>query len=229
MKSRFIAASLAGVAMTATLGACVTDPYTGEQRVSRAAIGGVLGAGAGYLLGDLIGGKTSRTEEAIGAGVGAIAGAGVGYYMDQQEKKMREATRGTGVDVVRQGDELLLDMPGDVTFATDSAQVQSQFYGTLNQIAATLQEYPSSYVDIYGHTDSRGTDAYNQSLSERRAQSVEDYLVSQGIRRARLEARGFGETRLKCSPETTASDYSCNRRVEIRVVPITQDDVNAAQ
>ncbi len=229
MKKNMMAASIAGAAMTLTLGACVTDPYTGEQRASKAVIGGVLGAGAGYLLGDLIGGKNSRTEEILGAGIGAVAGGGIGYYMDEQERKMRERTAGTGVDVVREGDELLLDMPGDITFAYDKATVESNFYPTLNQIASTLKEYPSTYIDIYGHTDSRGSLAYNQDLSERRAMAVENYLVSQGVARARVEAKGYGETRLKCTPENTDADYACNRRVEIRLVPITQNDVNSVQ
>lgn len=211
-----------------TLTGCVTDPVTGEKRISKAAIGGVGGALGGYLLGDLIGGKNSRTEEIVGAGIGAVAGAGVGYYMDQQEKKLRERTAGTGIDVERQGDQLVLNMPGDVTFDYNSALVKSQFRNALDSVASTLSEYPSTYIDVYGHTDSTGSDAYNQGLSERRASSVADYLAGRGVQRARIGTMGYGESQLKCSPETSEADYQCNRRVEIRIAPVTQADVNAA-
>ncbi len=221
---RTIAVLLGAGALTT---ACVTDPETGNQRVSKAAIGGVLGAGAGYLLGDLVGGRNSRTEEIVGAGIGAVAGAGIGYYLDEQEKKLRQRTAGTGIDVERDGDQLVLNMPGDVTFATDSAAVQPQFQSVLNDVAATLVEYESTYIDVYGHTDTRGSDAYNLDLSQRRARSVANYLNSRGVQPERMATRGYGESQPKCWPETTAADQQCNRRVEIRIVPITQQDVNA--
>ena len=139
------------VAMTSAIGlataGCVTDPNTGEQRISRAAIGGVLGAGGGYLLGDLIGGRRDRTEKIVGAGIGALAGAGVGAYMDRQEQELRRRTAGTGIEVERQGDQLVLNMPGDVTFAYDSATVQAQFQSTLDSVATTLKDYPSTAID----------------------------------------------------------------------------------
>jgi uncharacterized membrane protein YebE (DUF533 family) len=121
------------------LGGCVTDPETGNKRISKAAIGGVGGALGGYLLGDLLGGRNDRTEKIVGAGIGAIAGAGVGAYMDAQEKKLREQTAGTGVDVVRQGDELLLRMPSGITFATNQSSIQPQFQTTLDQVAARAE------------------------------------------------------------------------------------------
>jgi outer membrane protein OmpA-like peptidoglycan-associated protein len=157
-----------------------------------------------------------------------VAGAGVGYYMDQQEKKLRERTAGTGIDVERQGDQLVLNMPGDVTFDYNSALVKAQFRGALDSVASTLAEYPSTYIDVYGHTDSTGSDSYNQGLSERRAASVADYLGGRGIQRARMATQGYGETQLKCTPERSEADYQCNRRVEIRIAPVTQSDVNAA-
>ena len=217
-------ATISAVALTA----CVTDPETGQKRISNAAIGGLGGALGGYLLGDLIGGKNSRTEEIVGAGIGAVAGAGVGYYMDEQEKKLRQRTAGTGIDVERQGDQLVLNMPGDVTFDYNSALVKSQFRSALDNVASTLAEYPSTYIDVYGHTDSTGSDSYNQGLSERRASSVADYLGGRGIQRARMATMGYGESQLKCSPERGEADYQCNRRVEIRIAPVTQADVNAA-
>lgn len=218
-------ATMSAVALTG----CVTDPETGQKRISNAAIGGIGGALGGYLLGDLIGGRNSRTEEIVGAGIGAVAGAGVGYYMDQQEKKLRERTAGTGIDVERQGDQLVLNMPGDVTFDLNSAMVKSQFRGALDNVASTLAEYPSTYIDVYGHTDSTGSDSYNQGLSERRASSVADYLAGRGIQRARMATMGYGESQLKCAPERSEADYQCNRRVEIRIAPVTQADVNAAR
>ena len=218
-------ATMSAVALTG----CVTDPNTGEKRISNAAIGGLGGALGGYLLGDLIGGKNSRTEEIVGAGIGAVAGAGVGYYMDEQEKKLRQRTAGTGIDVERQGDQLVLNMPGDVTFDYNSALVKSQFRSALDNVASTLAEYPSTYIDVYGHTDSTGSDSYNQGLSERRASSVADYLGGRGIQRARMATMGYGESQLKCSPERGEADYQCNRRVEIRIAPVTQSDVNAAR
>lgn len=213
-------AALASTIALATAG-CVTDPNTGEQRISRAAIGGVLGAGGGYLLGDLIGGRRDRTEKIVGAGIGAIAGAGVGAYMDRQEQELRRRTAGTGIDVERQGDQLVLNMPGDVTFAYDSATVQAQFQSTLDSVATTLKDYPSTAIDIYGHTDSRGSEVYNQGLSERRANAVASYLTSRGVQYDRLATRGYGETALKCA-ETSEDGYRCNRRVEIRIAPVTQ-------
>lgn len=229
MNSRMIKLTALASIGALMLTGCVTDPETGQKRISKAAIGGIGGALGGYLLGDLIGGRNSRTEEILGAGIGAIAGAGIGNYMDQQEKKLRERTAGTGIDVERQGDQLVLNMPGDVTFDLNSALVKSQFRSALDNVATTLAEFPSTYIDVYGHTDSKGSDTYNQGLSERRAASVADYLAGRGIQRARMATLGYGESQLKCTPETTEADYQCNRRVEIRIAPITQADVNAAK
>ncbi|MEK6542043.1 MAG: OmpA family protein [Pseudomonadota bacterium] len=219
-----IATLTCAIALTAS--GCVTNPDTGEQRISRVAIGGALGAAGGYLLGDIVGGKHDRTERILGAGIGAIAGAGVGAYMDRQERQMRERTAGTGIDVVRQGDQLVLNMPGDVTFETASATVQPQFQASLDQVAATLRDYPNTYIDIYGHTDTRGSDIFNQSLSERRAVSVSNYLSNLNVQQQRIATRGFGETQLKCA-ETSDDGLRCNRRVEIRISPVTTADVQS--
>ena len=226
LPSKFLAA--AATLSLVTTAACTTDPETGERRISKTAIGGIGGALGGYLLGDLVGGRHDRTEKILGAGIGAVAGAGAGYYMDQQEKKLRERTAGTGIDVERQGDQLVLNMPGDVTFDLNSAVVKSQFRSALDSVASTLSEYPSTFIDVYGHTDSQGSDSYNQGLSERRASSVADYLSSRGVNRARMATMGYGESQLKCAPERSEADYQCNRRVEIRIAPVTQNDVNNA-
>jgi outer membrane protein OmpA-like peptidoglycan-associated protein len=212
------AVALSG-ALVAT--ACTTNPETGRREISRTAIGAVLGAGAGYLFGDVIGGRSDRTERIIGAGIGAIAGGAVGAYMDRQEAELRRQTAGTGVDVIRQGDELLLRMPAGITFAFDSYAIQPQFQSTLNEVAQTLQAYPSTMIDVLGHTDSVGTDAYNQQLSEQRARAVANYLIARGVQPARIATRGYGETMPIATNETEAG-RAANRRVEIKVVPVAQ-------
>lgn len=209
-------ASIGALALTG----CVTDPETGKQTISKAAIGGIGGALGGYLLGDLVGGRRDRTEKIVGAGIGAVAGAGVGYYMDQQEKKLREQTAGTGVEVVRDGDQLVLDMPSEVTFAFGSANLSPEFRATLDKVGATLVEYEKTYVDVMGHTDSVGSDAFNQTLSEQRAATVASYLTGRGVQSARLATKGYGESQPKAS-NTTEEGRSQNRRVEIRLVPVT--------
>ena len=207
---------------------CITDPNTGQRRVSRAAIGGGVGAAGGYLLGDILGGRNDRTARILGTGIGAIVGVGVGAYIDRQEQDLRRRTAGTGIDIKRDGNQLVLNMPGDITFNYDSATVQPQFQSTLDSVASSLRDYPSTYIDVYGHTDSRGSDTYNQGLSERRAAAVASYLGSRGVQSERTATRGFGESQLKCA-ETSEDGYRCNRRVEIRISPVTQDDVNRAR
>jgi outer membrane protein OmpA-like peptidoglycan-associated protein len=205
-------------------GACTTDPETGQRTVSKAAIGGIGGALGGYLLGDLVGGRHDRTEKILGAGIGAVAGAGIGSYMDAQERKLRERTAGTGVDVERDGDNLLLRMPSGITFAYDKADVMPQFQPTLNEVASTLAEFPKTYIDVYGHTDSDGSDSYNQMLSERRAQSVATYLNQHGVQSARIATRGYGETQ-PIATNATEAGKAANRRVEIKIVPVTEGDL----
>ena len=216
-----IATALAATTLTA---ACVTDPVTGERRVSKAAIGGVGGAVGGYLLGDLVGGRNDRTEKIIGAGIGGLAGAGIGAYMDRQEQELRRRTAGTDVHVIRQGDDLVLNMPSGVTFATNQSSIQPQFRTTLDQVADVLRQYNQTYVDVYGHTDSTGSDSYNLDLSQRRASAVADYLTMRGVQSARLGTRGFGESQPIASNDTEEGK-AANRRVEIKLVPVTQQDL----
>lgn len=201
------------------LAACTTDPYTGQQRVNRTAVGIAAGAIGGYLLGDLVGGRSDRTERLIGAGVGAIAGGAVGAYMDRQEADLRRQTAGTGVDVIRQGDDLILRMPSSVTFDVDRWEVKPQFYSVLDDVGRTLGSYNQTYVDVLGHTDTTGSHEHNQLLSERRAASVADYLASRGVDRARMATRGFGETAPLYMPDDTDMKKAANRRVEIKIVP----------
>lgn len=222
MSSKLLAA--AATLSLVSVSACTTDPDTGERRISKTAIGGIGGALGGYLLGDLVGGRQDRTEKILGAGIGGIAGAAVGSYMDKQEREMRARTAGTDVQVVRQGDDLLLNIPSGINFAYNSANVEPQFRATLDRVAGVLSEYNRSYIDVYGHTDSTGSDAYNQTLSERRAASVADYLSSHGVQAARIATRGFGETQPIASNETEEG-RAANRRVEIKIVPVSQNDL----
>lgn len=204
--------------------ACVTDPVTGEKRISKAAIGGIGGALGGYLLGDLVGGRNDRTEKILGAGIGGLAGAGIGAYMDKQERDLRARTAGTDVQVIRDGNNLVLNMPSGITFAYNSDEVQPQFRRTLDQVADVLGQYDRTYIDVLGHTDSTGSDAYNQGLSERRANSVAYYLEGRGVKSARVATRGYGETQPVASNDTEAG-RAANRRVEIRIVPIAESDL----
>lgn len=210
-------------AMLAT-SACVTDPDTGRRRVSDTALGGIGGALGGYILGDIVGGRHDRTEKIVGAGIGGIAGAAIGSYMDKQERDLRARTAGTDVRVVRQGDDLILDIPSGIDFAYDSDRVEPAFQHTLDQVAGVLGDYDRTYVDVYGHTDSTGSDSYNQGLSERRAVSVADYLVARGVKSARIGTRGFGRTQPIASNETE-DGRAANRRVEVKIVPIPESDV----
>lgn len=223
---RVLVSSLCAVSLV-SLSACVTDPNTGEKKVSRTAIGGVGGALGGMLLGGLIGGKTGRI---LGAGIGGIAGAAVGYSMDKQIKQLRESTAGSGVDVTPtdNGSAILVNLPNGVTFDTDSSAIKPTFRDTLDKVAQSLNQYPDSLIDVYGHTDSTGSDAYNQALSERRARAVADYLTSRGVSYSRIRSQGFGETQPIASNDTEAG-RSANRRVEIKIVPISQDDVARAR
>lgn len=225
-KSRlFISAFAASALLTTT--ACVTDPNTGERKVSRTAIGGVGGALGGYLLGGLIGGKTGRI---IGAGIGGVAGAAVGYQMDKQIKELKEQTAGSGVDVTEVGDgeAILVNLPDGVTFAVNSTTISPQFQRTLDTIAESMRQYPNSLIDIMGHTDSTGSEAYNEDLSKRRADAVADYLAMRGVSRARIATIGYGE-RYPVADNATEAGRALNRRVEIKITPVTEDDVNAAR
>lgn len=219
MISKPILAGIAGLSLIAT-SACTTDPETGRQRLSKAGIGALAGAAVGTGAGAIVGGRSKRTEMIVGAGIGAIAGTAIGAYMDKQEKELREKTAGTDVEVVRQGDELLLNMPSGITFDTDSYAIKPEFRSTLDRIAQTLSSYNQTYVDVYGHTDSVGSDAYNLTLSKNRAESVAGYLATHGVARARIGTQGFGESQPVSSNDTEAGRQQ-NRRVEIKLVPVS--------
>lgn len=221
MANRFLkTAGLVSVAAFVMSACSTVNPYTGEQQTAKATKGAAIGAAAGAVVGLLT--KGDKLENAlIGAGVGALAGGGVGYYMDVQEKKLRDKLAGTGVSVTRIGDNITLNMPSNVTFALNSADLNSQFFSVLDGVTMVLKEYDKTVIEVAGHTDSSGSDQYNQSLSERRAQSVAGYLASHGVKSQRLITVGAGETRPVASNDTEQG-RAANRRVELTVVPVTK-------
>lgn len=220
MKLRIAAVLLAATSMAACT---TTDPYTGEVSRNNTGSGVLLGAAAGAALGYLT--NTSDSEQGrknalIGAGIGALAGGAVGHYMDREEAALREALTGTGVGVRREGNDVRLIMPGDVTFATNSSDISPQFYRILNDVADVLNRAPATYVDVIGHADSTGNAEYNQGLSERRASSVATYLMSQGVLRDRFYVAGMGQ-RSPIASNDTSQGRAQNRRVEILLRPHT--------
>jgi len=225
-QSRLFVSSFAALSLL-TVSACVTDPNTGEKKVSRTAIGAGAGTLAGLLLGGVIGGKTGRI---VGAGIGGVAGGVIGYQMDKQIKELKEQTAGSGVDVTEtdDGKAILVNLPDGVTFDVDSTAIKPQFRTTLDQISGSLQQYPNSLVDVYGHTDSTGSEGYNQVLSENRARSVGNYLTMRGVSAARIRTMGFGETQPVATNDTDEG-RARNRRVEIKIVPISAEEAQAAR
>ncbi|MCP5381984.1 MAG: OmpA family protein [Kordiimonadaceae bacterium] len=202
------------------LSSCATDPYTGEKKASNTAVGAGIGAVVGAIGGAIVGGNNTRKSMLIGAGVGALAGGGVGFYMDRQEAKLRQQLQNTGVQVVRNGDNIILNMPGNITFATNSADVNPNFSDVLHSVGLVLKEYDKTYVDVLGHTDSTGSSSYNQMLSERRAQSVANILMNEGIIGQRIIVKGLGED-YPIADNSTEGGRSLNRRVEIALSPVT--------
>lgn len=205
---------------TALLAGCTTDPYTGEEKVANSAIGALGGAAAGAAVGAIGGAIAGDAGKgaAIGAAVGGIAGLGIGAYMDRQEALLRKKLAGTGVRIVREGDDIRLVMPSDITFDVDRASIKPRFYRTLNAVATVLNGFPETDVIVTGHTDSTGSAAYNQRLSERRALAVARYLQAQGVNPARIRAQGMGES-MPIASNATEEGRARNRRVEIRIHP----------
>lgn len=203
-----------------SLSACSTfDAYTGEKKTSNTAKGAGIGAGSALLLSYLKNKNKSSKERnkrmLRDAGIGAIVGGGVGYYMDTQEAKLRKQLRGTGVSVQRDGDNINLIMPGNITFATNARSLKSEFYNVLDSVAIVVKEYNKTTIVVSGYTDSVGSNSYNQKLSEDRAKSVADFLVTKQVNSARIELAGLGEKHPVASNKTSKG-RSLNRRVEIR-------------
>jgi len=208
---------LAGALGTA---GCATTGADGAPRDrNNKVIGTGAGAAAGAAIGAAVGGNKRGRNAAIGAGAGAVAGLAIGAYMDAQEKKLREQLSGTGVAVVRQGDEILLRVPNDLTFDVDRTTLKPDVRESLVGISETIVEYPRTTVRVIGHADSTGSDAYNLDLSRRRAEAVADFLQAQGVDPQRLEAVGRGEAQ-PIADNATEDGRARNRRVEIRLIPV---------
>ena len=211
---------IAATALMALLAGCTTNPYTGESQAGKAGIYGGIGAATGAVIGAATSSKKDRTKGAlIGAAVGGAAGGGYGYYVDTQDAKLRQTLQGTGVQVQRNGDDLKLIMPGNITFASNSADISSSFYPTLNSLVLVFKEFNKNGVNIVGHTDSTGSQELNQSLSQRRAQSVANYLTANGVPGQRISAYGAGPSQPIASNATDAGRAQ-NRRVEINLRPL---------
>ena len=224
MQAPLKATAVAMISASLLVGGCTTvNPYTREQQTSKASIGAGVGAVAGAVVGIATGdnAKERRKRALIGAGIGALSGSGVGYYMDVQEAKLRQQLEGTGVSVTRHGDNITLNMPGNITFATDSADVRPSFTQVLASVAMVLKEYPKTIIEVAGHTDSTGSDRYNQLLSERRAESVARVLRQQGVTDDRMVVRGYGKN-YPIASNATAQGREQNRRVELTLSPLTQ-------
>ena len=216
-------AILVGALSAGLLAACSTyDPYTGEQKSSATSKGAGIGAGLAAVVAyldnkDESAGTRNKRILAAAAG-GAAIGGGIGYYMDAQEAKLRQQLRGTGVSVERVGDNINLIMPGHITFATDRSDLNPEFYAVLDSVVLVLKEYNKTMVVVGGHTDSDGSESYNQNLSKLRAYAVSNYLSGHGIDPVRLETIGFGETHPIAS-NSTPEGKQLNRRVEISLLP----------
>lgn len=220
---RFRTSSAVAVALALGLSSCMTtDPYTGEQKVSKTTAGAAGGAAAGALLGAVIGNNVGDGDAGrgavIGAALGGLAGAGIGNYMDKQEAMLRQELRATGVSVTRRGKNIILNMPHDITFASGSDRIKSNFYRVLNSVATVLRKFDKTGVSVNGHTDSDGSASYNIGLSKRRAGAVSSYLASRGVAGQRLVVRGFGE-RYPIASNSTSAGKAKNRRVEIHIIP----------
>lgn len=213
MQNAFKITTIAGSLL---LTACTVNPYTGEQQASKAATYGAGAAVVCGLIGSIDSSKHARNA-ALGCG---LVGAGVGAYMDVQEVRLREELRGTGVSVSREGDNIRLIMPGNITFETDSYNLRGDVYPVLNSVGKVLAKYNDTTLRVTGHTDNTGSKAYNQTLSERRARSVADYLATQGVSSSRAfsEGRGFDQP---IASNATTSGRAQNRRVELYILPET--------
>ena len=213
------------IVMALALTACETlDPYTGEKKVSNATKGAAIGAAAGAVVGAISGdnSRERRQRALIGAGVGGLAGGAVGVYMDNQEAELRRELEGTGVSVTRIGDEITLNMPSNITFAFGSADLDARFFPVLDSVSKVVKKYNQTLIEVAGHTDSVGSFDSNQSLSERRANTVAQYMVSKGIVRDRTIVVGAGEN-MPVADNNTAEGRALNRRVELSLLPIRKD------
>ncbi|MES9961172.1 MAG: OmpA family protein [Sedimenticola sp.] len=216
MNKKHLVVTLVLVSLVA--GCKTIDPYTREEKTSNTAKGAGIGAVAGGIAGAMINKDDRGKGAVIGAALGAGVGGGIGYYMDQQEAELRRILEGSGVSVTRTGDSIVLNMPGNITFDTNSAEIKGSFYNVLDSVGLVLEKFDKSDLRVAGHTDSTGSQQYNQGLSERRADSVTRYLQRRGVDPRRIYSIGYGEDRPVAS-NGTSRGRSLNRRVEIEILP----------
>jgi len=214
-------AAVAALAAVLVTGCQTVDPYTGEKKTSDATYGALIGAGAGAAIGMISGhdAKERRQRALIGAGVGGLSGGAVGAYMDKQEAELREQMRQSGVSVTRKGDDIILNMPGNITFRSGSADLNPQFFKVLDGVAQVAKKYDKTIIEVAGHTDNVGGADYNQQLSQRRAASVAQYLESRGVSGQRIMTAGGGENHPIAS-NSTEQGRAANRRVEVTLAPL---------
>ena len=206
------------ITLLSVLTACTTiNPYTGQSQTSKAVWGTAIGAATGAATGALVS-NNHGAGALVGGLAGAAVGGGVGYYMDTQEAELRAELASTGVSVIRDGDNIRLVMPGNITFKTDSADINAGFYSTLNSVAKVLNKYDNSTVMVMGFTDSTGAASYNQTLSQNRANAVVAYLQGQGVKSSRFEIMAMGASN-PIADNSTAAGRQQNRRVEIKIIP----------
>lgn len=204
------------------LTACTTNPYTGEREASNKAKAAGIGAGIGAVIGALTGDDADerRKRALIGAGVGALSGTAVGAYMDAQESRLRQQLQNSGVSVTRMGNDVILNMPGNITFDVDRTDLRGDFIPVLDSVSLVLKEYKQTLIDVTGHTDSTGAVEYNMDLSERRARSVATYLQATGVDSTRIYTLGVGP-HYPVADNSTPSGRQLNRRVELVLKPLT--------
>ncbi len=221
-KTKFFAGNVLLFSVVLNSGCMTYDPYSGDKKVSNATKGAAIGAGVaalGAYAANRKDGSHNRNSRMLkSAAAAAAVGGGVGYYMDRQEAKLREQLNSTGVQVQRNGNELTLVMPSNITFQTNSSQLMPNFTQVLHSVALTLQEFKDTRIDISGHTDSSGSDSYNQLLSQQRAQAVANVLMSENIPASRLVVQGYGEA-YPIADNNTEAGKATNRRVELKLIP----------
>lgn len=212
------------IGVVALQGCTTVNPYSREEETAKSTKGAAIGAAVGAVLGIATSdSKKERKERALkGAGIGALAGGGVGYYMDVQEAKLRQELDGTGVSISRDGENIVLNMPGNITFEVDKSNVKPSFVDVLGSVAKVLEEYKKTMIEVAGHTDSSGSDRYNQLLSQQRAQSVSNHLIEFGVEPVRIDTVGYGET-MPIASNNTESGRQQNRRVELTLLPYVEE------
>ncbi|HET7201169.1 MAG TPA: OmpA family protein [Burkholderiales bacterium] len=215
--------TLAALLAALILGCQTTDPYTGERKTTSTTFGALIGAGAGAAIGMISGrdAKQRRQRALIGAGVGALAGGAVGNYMDRQEAELRALMRDSGVTVTRRGEDIVLNMPGNITFRTGSADLNAQFFRVLDGVAQVAKKYDKTIIEVAGHTDNVGGAEFNRQLSQRRAGSVARYLESRGVAESRILTAAGGEDHPIAS-NATEQGRAANRRVEVTLAPLKE-------